>query len=71
MDSIPLTCRLGRQLEQLDRDIHANLAQVRRHRQALEQLEASQLSPLATPDFAALLRASLQPLSVPPGASAP
>ena len=39
--------------------------------QALEQLEASQLSPLATPDFAALLRASLQPLSVPPGASAP
>ena len=62
MDSTSLPPDWGRRLEQLNREIHTSLAQVRMHLKELEAAEKSVSRPhgATQASFADMLRASLQ-----------
>ena len=62
MDSTSLPPDWGRRLEQLNREIHTSLAQVRMHLQELEAAEKSVSTPRGVTGaaFADILRASLR-----------
>lgn len=63
METSPLSRQFGIRLDQLNQDIHRSLAQVRRHIQALEEVEQqAQTSRTGSgqQDFADLLKESME-----------
>ena len=71
MDSTPIAHEFGHRLDQLDREIHQGLAQVRRHLQELQAAEekAGTPSALAGQGFAEVLRSTLDDSTAPESAS--
>jgi len=69
METSPLSRQFGIRLDQLNKDIHRSLEQVRRHIQALEEVEQQTPSPRAGAEranFADLLKDSMDKSEPPP-----
>jgi hypothetical protein len=63
METSPLSRQFGIRLDQLNQDIHRSLEQVRRHIQALEEVEQqaqTSRTESSQPNFADLLKESIE-----------